>query len=281
MTESDLIARGRRRGERRGTPGMRRVAGTEPSPWLVWPSRIAILAGILGGWAYLSSSSDHWHGVLSSPDEVLEQLRLWSTDGAFYADHVWVTFLEAALGYLFGVAFAMGLVVLVASSKTLERLLMPFITVLAVLPKLALIPLFIVLFGITLESKVYFVASAIFIIVFHSVNSGLKTTDRLLVQNLDVLGASRRSKIRHLYFPTVVSWLVAGLRFSVAWALLAAVISEYLGATQGLGYLISQGEAYFRTTDVIAGILVVAFIALIFDRLLVAAQKYFSRWQVA
>ncbi|MGC0367574.1 NitT/TauT family transport system permease protein [Rhodococcus sp. 27YEA15] len=265
-----------------GKSGTERPLRTgEPNVVAVWLVRILILVALIGGWSYLGGSSDHWQRVLSTPLDVVEQLKVWLTDSSFYTHHVWATFLEASLGYVIGVSFAILLVALVASSRVVERLMMPFITVLAVLPKLALIPLFITLFGITLESKVYFVASSIFIIVFHSVHTGLRTTDRLMIENLSVLGASTWNKIRHLYLPSVLSWLVSSLRFSVAFALLAAVISEYLGAMEGLGYLISQGEAYFRTQEVLAGIFVVAVIALIFDRLLMWTQRRLSRWQVA
>ncbi|WP_394855668.1 ABC transporter permease [Rhodococcus globerulus] len=247
---------------------------------IVWSARLALLIMFLAGWAALSASSSHWNRILSSPTAVGRQLIEWISDSAFRVQ-VGATLTEATLGYFLGILLALGLIALVAPSRFLDRLLKPFIIVCTVIPYLALAPMFMIWFGLTLRAKVYFVAAAIFVIVFYALHSGLKTIDKLLIDNQRILGASRFRLLTEIYFPAIFGWLMSSLRLSAAWALLAAVLSEYLGSTQGLGFLISQGESSLDSTTVIAGITIVALIALAIDRVLVRVERRYSSWRTS
>lgn len=251
-----------------------------PRAFLVWIGRAALLVAIVGGWSALAASSGYWTRSLSTPTSVASQLGDWLSDSAFHR-HVGITLLEAVLGYALGIAMALILVLIVACSRFLDSLLSPFITVLTVIPYLALAPMFMVWFGLTLQARVYFVATAIFIIIFYAIYSGLRTIDQQTLDNQRVLGASRWRLIREIYVPSTFAWVMSSLRLSAAWAILAAVISEYLGSTEGLGYVISQAEAFLDSTTVLGGILVVAGMALIFDRVLVRVERRYSAWKVA
>ena len=105
------------------------------------------------------------------------------------------------------------------------------------------------------------------------------TIDPALRDNTRLLGASRFELVFHLYIPAILTWIVSSLRLSSAFALLAAVIGEYLGANRGLGFLIASGQQSFRTDVVIAGILVVAVIAVVLDRALLAVESRMSSWR--
>lgn len=252
-----------------------RFSGTGSQIWL---ARALILLVILAAWQSATSEDDYWNAIISSPTEVLSRLATWVVEPKWWL-HFRTTIEEAFLGYLLGVTVALALVAVVTPSQMMTRFLAPFIAAMNSLPKIALAPLFIFWFGTTLQSKVYFVASLICFIIFHGIQSGLRTIDPALRDNVRLLGASRLELITHLYIPAILTWIISSLRLSSAFALLAAVIGEYLGSNSGLGFLIAAGQQGLQADTVIAGILVVAIVAVLLDRVLLAAEKQMSGWR--
>lgn len=244
----------------------------------VWACRTVILLGFLALWQVQGSASETSKLFFSTPLDVAERIGQWLTDPAWWADFG-ATVEEAALGYVLGVAIALVVVSVTAPSRLATRFLAPFIAAMNALPKIALAPVFILWFGSQLESKILFVASLISFMIFYGVSAALGTIDQTLIANMRVLGASRWDLVRNVYGPATLGQVVASLRLSSAWALLAAVIAEYLSANQGLGYLIAHGQQTFRTADVIAGIVVVAVVAVVLDRVLVVVERRLSRWR--
>lgn len=240
--------------------------------------QVAIVTVILIAWHVAGANSEYWDLVISRPESVLAMLGTWVDDPEWWYD-LCLTLQEAGIGYLLGVVVAVVLVAVVSSSSRLEAFLSPFLAAVNALPKIVLAPIFVLWFGIGVQSKVYFVAAALFFIVFFGVHTGLKTIDRALLDNARVLGASTRQVILTVHAPAVVTWLFASLRLSAATALLAAVVAEYLGATGGLGYRISSARSVLQTDAVIAGIFVIAVVAVIADRILVRVERHFSRWR--
>jgi ABC-type nitrate/sulfonate/bicarbonate transport system permease component len=245
---------------------------------IVWIVRLSIILCFLEAWQIVGTHSDYYTLVFSSPALVFETLVHWLADRAWWSN-LGVTLEEAGLGYMLGVSLALMLVAAVAPSPVLGRFLAPFIAALNALPKIALAPLFILWFGTRLQSKVYFVASLICFIVFYGVLNGLRTIDGNLLANARILGASRINLLIEVYIPAIVTWLIASLRLSAAWALLASVIVEYLGSTSGLGYLIATGQQTLQANVVIAGILVVACVSVALDRLLTQTEARMMRWR--
>ncbi|HEX5118069.1 MAG TPA: ABC transporter permease [Pseudonocardiaceae bacterium] len=245
---------------------------------IVWTVRVVLVGAFVAAWQVGGSSSTYATLVFSTPAAVVQRIGQWLTDGSWWVSFG-ATLQEAVLGYLLGVAVALVLVAITAPSRLVTRFLAPFIAALNALPKIALAPVFILLFGTRLESKVLFIASLIGFMVFYAVSAAVQTIDRTLIANMRVLGASRTDLLRNVYGPAMLGQVIASLRVSSAWALLAAVIAEYLAANQGLGYLIAHGQQTFATADVIAGIVVVAFVAVALDRILVVVERRLSRWR--
>lgn len=256
-------------------PALQRMLQSRLSIRLI---QAVIVAGFLALWQIQASSDPYWTMVFSTPELVVHRLATWLPDAGWW-NHLGVTLLEAGLGYALGLAIALILVAAFAANPWLARFASPFIGALSALPKIALAPLFIFWFGVTLQAKAYFVASLICFIIFHGVNTGLRTIDRTLVDNMRLFGASRFEMVRDLYVPAIVTWLIGSLRLSSAWALVAAVVGEYLGSNKGIGYLIATGQQVLQTDVVVAGILVAATIAVTLDRLLVVAERAMSKWR--
>jgi NitT/TauT family transport system permease protein len=256
--------------------GRRREVGFRVT---VWVARLAILAAFLAVWQGFGSKSDVEKLIFSTPGQVASTLLGWLHDPTFWRD-LRITLTEATLGYLVGVAAAVALAAVVFASPMLERFLRPYLAVLNALPKVVLAPLFLLWLGIGISSKVYFTASVIFFIVFYGVYTGMRSIDLKLVDNMRALGASKASIVRHVYAPAIVTWIVAGLRLSFTFALLATVLAEFLGGTEGLGVRISLATQQSQGNIVVAGIVAIAVIAVVFDRVLVRVEHRFAKWKL-
>ena len=242
-------------------------------------ARVLIVVAFVGAWQAIGTRSSVERLTFSTPESVLTTLGRWTNDAAFWRD-LGITLTEAVLGYLMGVVSGVVLAAVVFSSTTIERFLRPFVAVFNALPKVVLAPLFLLWFGIGISSKVYFTASVIFFIIFYGVYTGMKAIDVSLVNNMRALGASTVDLTVHVYAPAILTWIVAGLRLSFTFAILATVLGEFLGGTEGLGVRISLATQQLQNNVVIAGIIAIALVAVLVDRSLVRVERRFTRWKL-
>ncbi|HXC76926.1 MAG TPA: ABC transporter permease [Candidatus Acidoferrum sp.] len=245
-------------------------------------TQLTLTAVVLGLWQYIGSTSQTEALVISTPWHVAEYL--WQFASGSSAQGSWsdlsVTFQEAAGGCVLGVAVGIVLAVLVASSRWVALFATPFVAIVNALPKIALAPLFILIFGANYQSKVYFVAAAIFFLSFYNIYTGIRSIDILYLRNTRILGANRRWLIREVYIPSIVGWVAISLRLSATYAIVCAVVAEYLSANQGMGYVVYLAQGVNNSTVVIGGILIVSFTALIIDRIIVRTQRHFTSWRL-
>jgi NitT/TauT family transport system permease protein len=242
-------------------------------------ARVLIVVAFVGAWQTIGTRSPVERLTFSTPESVLTTLGRWTNDPTFWRD-LGITLTEAVLGYLMGVVSGVVLAAVVFSSTTIERFLRPFVAVFNALPKVVLAPLFLLWFGIGISSKVYFTASVIFFIIFYGVYTGMKAIDVSLVNNMRALGASTVDLTVHVYAPAILTWIVAGLRLSFTFAILATVLGEFLGGTEGLGVRISLATQQLQNNVVIAGIIAIALVAVLVDRSLVRVERRFTRWKL-
>ena len=147
------------------------------------------------------------------------------------------------------------------------------------MPRVILAPIFAVWFGLGVASKVALGVTLVFFIVFFNVYQGVKEVSPVILANARMLGASRRQLLRHVYLPSATSWVFSSLHTSVGLAFVGAVVGEYLGSAQGVGYLILQAEGSFDIDTVMAGILVLTVFALVLDALVGRVEKALMKWQ--
>jgi len=148
-------------------------------------------------------------------------------------------------------------------------------------PKIALGPLYLLLFGIGIWSKIYFVATVVFFIPFYSLFMSLRSIDFVLLQNIKILGASPRWLVLDVYLPALIGTLIGSLRLTASWAMLSAAVGEMLASSAGIGFKINQGQHLLQNDVVLAGIILISAIVLIVDRLLVRVERHFARWTLA
>jgi NitT/TauT family transport system permease protein len=141
----------------------------------------------------------------------------------------------------------------------------PYIKAANALPRVVLAPIFALWLGLGIWSKVALGVTLVFFIVFFNVYQGVKEVSPVVLANARMLGMSERQLLRHVYVPSALSWMFSSLHTSVGFAVVGAVVGEYLGAAAGLGYLIQQAEGVFDVTGVFAGMLVLTGFVLIID----------------
>ncbi|HYG08140.1 MAG TPA: ABC transporter permease [Stenotrophomonas sp.] len=239
-----------------------------------------LAVALLGAWQAGVSSGRINPFFFPAPWDVLAQVGRWLRSATFYR-HLGITGAETVLGYLAGTGFGIvGGVALGLSRKT-ARVLDPFIKAFNAVPRVVLAPIFVMWLGLGLWSKVALAATLVFYTTFFNAVQGVREVDPVVLANARLLGARRGDLLWHVYLPAATSWILSSLRISVGFAVVGAIIGEYLGSSAGLGYVIARAEGNFDVVGVFAGIALLAGFVLLIDALLDQAEQRLLRWRPA
>lgn len=215
---------------------------------------------------------------ISSPSMILNKIYLWFSEGSIYA-HIFVTMYEAVIGLIIGTIIGISLAAMLINSNTLKNLFLPIAIASNSVPKYALSPLFILWFGLGYFSKITLVVTVVFFSIFITSYEGMLQSNSTLHNHLKMLGAKRWDIIKYLSIPSAMPWFLNGIRMSVGFSISAAVISEFLGASKGLGFLIEHSQSYFDSTGVFAGLFILVGFALPMDYLLKITIDKILKWK--
>ena len=240
--------------------------------------QLALLAVFLGGWQIGVTSGVIDRFFFPAPFDIVQQVIAWVTDTSFYK-HVGITLTETVLGYVIGTGLGVAAGVWLGLSVVVARILDPFIKAVNAIPRVVLAPIFVLWLGLGLWSKVALAVTLVFFVTFFNAMQGVREVNPVVLSNTRILGASRYELLRHVYFPAAASWILSSLRTSVGFAVVGAIIGEYLGSSAGLGYLIARAEGNFDAVGVFAGIIILAIFVLVIDLLLDVAEKYLITWR--
>jgi len=244
--------------------------------WRRLLDRVLVVAVILALWQLAS-----WHvGIywVSSPWGVTARFAEMTASGELIR-HAGYTLAEAAAGTLIAGVPAVLLPLILRRHPVLVAILDPFMIGGYGAPKLAFAPLFIVWFGIGMESKIALVVSVVFFIVYFATLNGVRALDPKLVQTAQILGASERRIARHIVLPAAVPSIFAGFRIAVPYGIAAAVIAELISANRGLGFLVQTGATNFDTTGVFAAIAMATLLVQAAIWLMNALERALLRWR--
>ena len=239
--------------------------------------QLQMAAAYLGAWQWLSGAlhADFW---ISTPSLVVSALITWYQSGELASD-LRTTLTEAGVGFVLG-SVAGGLVGFVLGwVRRLGDLLEPFVLSLYTLPKIALAPLFVLWFGIGPANKIMFAAMLVFFMVFFTTYQGTRQVDRELVENARMLGASRWGIWTKIAVPYSAVWVFTGLRIGLPYALIGAIVGEFVAAESGVGFRIKEATSFFNTAAVFAGLLVLMAISLVLLGGLKLVELRVLRWQ--
>jgi len=240
--------------------------------------QLLLVTVVFGGWQL--GVHHRWVDpfFFPAPWDIARQTWGWLSDLSFY-QHVTITLTETTLGYLIGTGLGVTGGVWLGLSQRSSRILEPFIKGFNAIPRVVLAPIFVLWLGLGLWSKVALAVTLVFFTTFFNAMQGVREVSPVVLANARILGASPRALLRHIYFPAAASWILSSLRTSVGFAVVGAIIGEYLGASAGLGYLIAQAEGNFNAVGVFAGITILAGFVLLIDALLDVAESRLITWR--
>jgi NitT/TauT family transport system permease protein len=240
-------------------------------------ARVLVGAAFLAAWELASGPvvSDYW---ISSPADVASALvRLWEDDGLGAA--IVATLTETAVGFAVGASAAIVIGITLAANRVVARIADPYMVAFTSIPRVALIPLLILWFGVGFQTKVIFTALLVFFPVFMNTLAGARSADSDLIDVLRVMGATRADAIRKVLIPTSLAWVFAGLKISVPFALIGAVVAEMFTSNQGLGHLISSTANQFDTAGNFAVLFVTTLLGLLMTGLVALLERHLLRWR--
>jgi NitT/TauT family transport system permease protein len=215
----------------------------------------------------------------SSPSAILLRLWQWIRDGSIFA-HLWATLYATVAGFVIGAVIGLALGIWLGLSPFMNRLLDPYLSALNALPKVALAPLFVLWFGIGIESKIALAAILVLFLVFLNTYTGVREVDQDLVDAARLMKATRLQVLTKVIIPSAASWVFASLKISVPYALIGAVLGEMIAANRGLGYLVQYAGAQFDTAGVFASLVVIALVAIVLNWIVGIFQRRADRWRI-
>jgi NitT/TauT family transport system permease protein len=214
----------------------------------------------------------------SSPSRIVAAAIEMFADESFYG-HLEVSAEEFFSGFALAIVIGVPVGILMGWYSRVNAILEPFVSALYATPRIALLPLVVIWFGIGIASKVAIVfLGAIFPILVNTI-TGVRTIEADFVKVARSFGATDRQMFLTVVLPSAVPMLLTGLRLGLGHALVGIVVGEMYGATQGLGYLIAVAGARFQTDRVMVGIILIAALGVALTELLRAIERRFERWR--
>jgi NitT/TauT family transport system permease protein len=214
----------------------------------------------------------------STPLDVLA--RVWKE---FSTTEIWrhlgITLLETVLAFVFGAAGGILFGFLFARRQLMAAVFDPYIKAANALPRVVLAPIFALWFGLGIWSKVALGFTLVFFIVFFNVYQGVREVSPVVLANARMLGMNERQLLRHVYWPSALTWMFSSLHTSVGFALVGAVVGEYLGSSAGLGYKIHEAESVFDVTGVFAGMLILSMFVIVIDTVVTLIENRLLVWR--
>jgi ABC-type nitrate/sulfonate/bicarbonate transport system permease component len=199
-------------------------------------------------------------------------------DAEALIDGAIATTMRALLGLVIGSALGVAIALLMAWNRDIAALLDPYVTAMKSIPGMALIPVFILWFGLAEAARVAFVATLTFFVVFVTAAEAIPTVPQVYAWAARTLGASRRDEYRHVVLPAMLPNMVGGIRNATTLAFAVAVAAEFIGAQSGLGWYIVHVGINYQVDAMVGGVIAITVLAVVFDAAVVAGQSRILRW---
>lgn len=259
------------------------IARRKRRTYVVHAAQLTVLVVALVAWEVFSGDPEQSSVLIdkyyiSQPSDVWLALNRWAERGELVSSIV-ETARITLYGLFWGVLGGMTVGFALGVNKTLSAVLNPFVAAFYSIPRLALIPLFLLWFGIGMGARLAMVIVIVFFLVFYNTYSGVRDVDQELIDVLQVMGASRWQIYRKVVLPSAMIWIIAGLRIAVPYALVGAVTAEMLIADAGLGFLVIRSAGQFYTEGVFAGIALMMLMAMALTGGVSLFEKWALRWK--
>jgi NitT/TauT family transport system permease protein len=214
----------------------------------------------------------------SNPVDVGSQIVDWFASGVIWK-HLGITLWESILAFAIGSLLGIVVGFWFARKPLVAAVFDPYVKMANALPRVVLAPIFALWLGLGIWSKVALGVTLVFFIVFFNVYQGVKEVSTTVRDNARMLGMNERQLMRHVYWPSALSWMFSSLHTSVGFAVVGAVVGEYLGSAAGLGYLIQQAEGVFDVAGVFAGMFVLSAFVILIDVGVTLVERRLLVWR--
>jgi NitT/TauT family transport system permease protein len=249
---------------------------------LVHSLRFGFLALVLGGWELGARTRFLDPFFFGQPSRTAHQIWTWAVSGTSQGSlwqQIWVTLEESFLGFFIGVVLGVVLGVTLGRVRFLAEVFGPYIKTANSIPRIVLGSIFIIWFGLGTSSKVALAVVLVFFAVFFNAFQGTREVNREIIANARILGASNRQITFQVVLPSAMTWIIASLHTSFGFALIGAVVGEFLGATKGLGLLIATAQGTFNPNGVFAAMFILAVVALLAEGAITFLEGRLLSWR--
>lgn len=240
--------------------------------------QIAIVVGLLASWEIGARTGYISRFLFSSPSQIWDVLAQRMDSGELFND-ILTTTEETLIGFVVGAIGGSVLGLLLWYSKFISDLAAPFIAAIGSIPVLAIAPITIIWFGTEMLSKVMIVAFSCVVVSLTTSYRGAQRTDQDLINLMRSFNASRSAIFRKLVVPSSMTWVVSGLKLNVGFALIGAIVAEYISSDAGVGHMILLGSSNFGMNIVLAGVALVMTMMLVFNALINLLERFILSWE--
>jgi NitT/TauT family transport system permease protein len=239
--------------------------------------RVVVIGGFLLLWEV---ASGRWIEpfLISSPSRIFLSMITGFYSGDLL-QHTWVTFQEIAIGFPLGALTGIALGYWFGRSRLLADIFEPIIIALNGIPRTAVAPLFIVWLGIGIWSKVGVVFLLTFFLNFFNTYTGMRQMDQEYVDLAQLMGVRGWKLTFKVIFPAISPYVFTGIRTSIPFAVIGAIVGEFIAATEGVGFFIRLSAGIFKTADVFVGIMVLMIMVIVMDKIAEVVERRALRWQ--
>ena len=187
--------------------------------------------------------------------------------------HLWVTFAESILAFALGSAMGVLIGFWFARQPAIAAVFDPYVKMINALPRVVLAPIFTLWFGLGIWSKVMLGITLVFFIVFFNVYQGVREVSPTILANARMLGLNDRQLMRHVFWPSALTWMFSSLHTSVGFAVVGAVVGEFVGGQGGLGYLLLIANGNMDTALLFAGIVALTLLGVVLFALIGLVER--------
>jgi NitT/TauT family transport system permease protein len=193
--------------------------------------------------------------------------------------HIRVTLTEVVIGYLMGSFLGLAVGFLLGSSRFLAVVFEPYVMAFYGIPRIALAPIFIIVLGIGIWSKVAVVFIQVFFMLFINAYAGVREINQEYLQLARIMGAKGGLILRKIIIPSTMPFIMLGLRSAVPYAVVGAVVGEFIAASKGLGYFINYAGSTFDSAGAFAGIFILLVFIMAANGLMQWLERTVIKWR--
>ncbi len=244
--------------------------------------QVGVFVAIIGGWEVSARTGIADPFFFGQPSAILNTIWRWVTRGTPQGplwQHIQITLEETVMAFAIGVVLGVVAGFALGRNRTLAAVFGPYVRMGNAIPRVILGSIFVIWLGLGMASKVALGVTLTFFVVFFNAFQGVREVDPNLINNARVLGATPRLLSFDVMLPSALSWITSSLHTSFGFALVGAVVGEFIGANQGLGYLVAAAQGAFNANGVFAAMVILSVVALIADALVTKLEDRLTPWR--